>query len=679
MGRLVGAADSQVVIFNQTAPRLLAALSEGNLPDALHYWSILQQENLIGYLGPAHFEPLSRSLANLLSVPGQERAWADTVLEPVQTMALTAAPYHTDGLLACMLYYVRSKDGPAALALYHRYLDTSSAAAWAGTSEQETEPQEQDELASMRESRSMSSTGGIDLRMAAIAAYALNDGFYEGMAMSLQSPVRLPRITYAESFVKTHLGHDPAFAEKVEAYVRTFERARLVSRPGLLSKHIENISADNNVAALEKLYTSIDEAFEDPYAWLTTNPGEVSSKRPVLLTESIWASFIFTFVHCGRPGLVEKVWDDMYKRGAVPGAASWTALIDGYGTLGQVDKSNSYFEAMIAQGVVPTASTYRALIHALFRAQAQEDAMRRFAEFREKASSFPEDEQVAVFNVALNGLLSWKPRVQNDVVKERDTRAAEARALFESMRLSGPKPDIITYNTMLAYYGKRRDMASSAEILELLTADGATGDVFTFSIILTAMLNVGRQDAQEIMLNVMRKHGVRPNVATFTGIMTHQIRHGSVENVKESLRMLQRMEVDPDKHMHPNQFTYTSIIAAISRHPELNPELIDEYTQSILKRMAVQGIRPNRTTYHHLIAASLENPSPMGAHRALGFYQEMVHQRMVLIYNTWYILLNGLFKRKDWAIGKVIAGDMLRSGFRPTGTLQEIVGRIMQH
>jgi pentatricopeptide repeat protein len=680
MGRFTSSVDSQVVIFNQTYPRLQTALLDGSIPDALHHWNTLSREGLLGYLGPSHYEPISRLLAKLLSRRGQEGAWAETVLETVETMALAAVAYAPDSLLACMMYYIRSKNGPAALALYNRYLVSDAFAAWREADGQLAGSVDTNELATIRdEQQAAVMPGRTDLHLAAIAAYALDDRFHEGMTMCLQSDIRLLRLSAAESFANTHFANDKPFADKVEAYIRTFDRARLAFRPALMIKHIENLTADNNITGLEKLYTSLIDGFSGPHGWLAADPAAVSNTRPVLMTESIWASFIFAFIHCGRSGAVEKLWDDMHTYGATPGAGAWTALIDAYGTLGEATKSKSYFDAMKSQGILPAAPTYRAIIHALFTNSRQEEAMYCFADYKKVASSFAEEDQVAVLNAVLNGLLAWKPSSKADVSKDRDGRAAEAHALFESMRTSGPKPDIISYNTMLAYYSRRADLASLAKILGELTQDGATGDVFTFSIILSAMLKAGRKDAQEIMLNTMRKHGVRPNVATYTGIMTHQIRHGTEENVHEALRMLQRMEVDADKYMQPNQVTYASIISAISHNSSLSADLIDEYTQHILQRMALRNVRPTRSTYHHLISASLDNPSPKGIQRALGLYREMAGRKMHFIYNSWYIIISGLYKRQEWELAKVIVGDMLRSGFRPHGSLQDMVTRIMRN
>jgi pentatricopeptide repeat protein len=451
-------------------------------------------------------------------------------------------------------------------------------------------------------------------------------------------------------------------------FVNCLHHAKLIEVPTLLEYKVGKLTSKQDVPAIKHLYEEITKGFNGPDQWLKATKGAQAPHYALLMPESAWASFIFAFIHCGQTGLGGGVWEDMLGLGLSPGAACWNALISAHGTSGDYVQCKHQFAVMKKQGVKPDAHSYRALIFSLYSAHKCEDAMFYFEEFRTLQAGFSMDDQLMVYNVTLNGLLRH--------VKEDPQNEAIGRRLFDSMRANGPKPDLRSYNILLAYYGRRKMLKACAQTLELMTSDGLIGDVYTYTIILSAMLRAGRVDAREIVLRTMRAQGIQPNSGTYTNIITDMVKDGTEDNIVDAMNEITRLEASRDKDVHPNEITYTAVINAIVRNTDLSPQLKDDYIQHLRDRMKQRGIVPNRTTFHNLIAASLDDPMPSGIHRAMSYYKEMGERGIHMVQDSWYILIQGMANRGEYGLAHQLIRDMVISGFKPSGSLLRVVDRV---
>jgi pentatricopeptide repeat protein len=200
------------------------------------------------------------------------------------------------------------------------------------------------------------------------------------------------------------------------------------------------------------------------------------------------------------------------------------------------------------------------------------------------------------------------------------------------------------------------------------------GDVYSYSIILSALLDVGRADAPQLLLDIMRKQGVQPNVAIFSAIIDQQMREGSEKNLRAAMRLLHEMEQDDSTK--PNATTYTSILTGLYRGTWLSAESAEEWRREIVGRMERDGVELTLPIYHTLIRACLEYPHPEGLQHAIRYYREMTRRKVPFIQTTWYILLAGLLQRGEWTMADEMADEMFMSGIQPKGSLLQLVGKI---
>jgi len=251
-----------------------------------------------------------------------------------------------------------------------------------------------------------------------------------------------------------------------------------------------------------------------------------------------------------------------------------------------------------------------------------------------------------------------------------------ARNILKEMSEHGPKPDIVSYNTFLRHYGRIGDMKSLAEVLRALKPAGVQPDVHSFTTVLSALYKAGKTDAHIKTLEVMRTMGVQPNVATYSAIIDFIVRQEGEENFRKAVDLLEEMENSPNGNCRPNEVTYTSLLTGLHRDGSISAQNVRTYTAELLGRMRKHGTLPNRTTYHILIKACLENSEPEGLEAALGYYREMEKRRIRLLNDTWYVMLAGLLRRGDIALAGEILQDMFKREHVPEGALATLVERI---
>ncbi|KDQ63515.1 hypothetical protein JAAARDRAFT_29537 [Jaapia argillacea MUCL 33604] len=666
------AESDHIEAFNATIASLRGALRAGDISSARKEWVNLETRGFLGLLGPSQSENFSREVAYLVA---KERvsAWSDEDLAAIENIALVSAAGRAwDGLQACMLARIRKNDPDGALALYSSYLERSDQAeVMAKDSDVGKEEDEENvyggnhplisELPGGSESHPARYIPGRGpLVLAAIAAHASKDSFQGALHLTLTTSFKFVAFLIQELLKRLD---DDSLRVKVEEYIRRLRVAKLLSQPPTFHKHVSNLANESAVAQLEDLYQSVLDGFSGPYSWLAATPEAVCPQRPVLMVPMAWGCFISGFLSCQQRALADKVWTELGERGVPPSVAIWTSLIEGYSHINAPQEALVAWKNMLAQQIKPDTKAFLAIISTLFTCRRPDEAIEKFRQFEKAKPQLESTEgnpaSLIVYNAVLHGFLI------ND-------READARALLDRLKQTGPHPDIVTYNSLLRFYGRKGSLKALAASLQSLVSDGLVGDVFTFSTILSALLKAGREDATTMVTNLMLKHGLEPNVATYTSILDQQIREEDIKSFRAAFDLLRWMETQSPL-IQPNDVTYTCVLAGMYRHNWLDPKVREDCRKWIVQRMESRKIAPNRVTYHILLKGCLENPSPDGVNEAMKYYDEMRRRRFYFASDTWWVLLGGLVRRRDWKLAMQIVEDIKKSGFVPRGGLLNLI------
>ena len=647
-------------LFVKTTTRLEAILGPGGLSGVPELWETLVSRNLLKYLGIPQLHMYSRFIASMYGrKPGSGDGWSAEDKGTMQTIAIyTALCGHPEAIHAVMLHHLTANEPDEVLGLYRTYTTSQSK----NQTPQPTEGVSIPEDLVPQEERT-------DVFLGAIAAYAMKGSFSDAVRLVVESHAR---IIYGA--VEHHI-HTFPNASVLESYVRRLELVYLLAHPPAFFKHVDNLARDRATNKLEILCRDIISAVLGEEPWLVVTEEQKSNERPVVVPRFTWTTLVTALTKCKRPDLAGRLWEDMIGCGVTLDASIWSAVFDGYSASGEWQESLVAWDMMLGQGVEPEPLTYRAIIATLFKARRPNDAITRFKEYEEnwvgnkkqRSADLVEkysSQTLSLYNTVLHGLLA---------TRNRDTHAF---ALFEQMKADGPTPDLISWNTIMGYYGRRGNMKLISSTLQSLKESGFSPDVFTYSIILAALLKVGREDAPQLILDMMKKDGINPGAAVNTTIIDQLLQEPDAKNIKAAFNILNRMEGERAHTERPTDVTYTTMLTGIYRWG-MGGE-VEAYHSDILQRMGKRGIQFNRATSHILIRAALDSSSREGPRYAMEHFNRMVRLRIEPDSDTWYIILGGMLRRGEIQIANDLLEEMARRRYEPTGALVRLVRRIRE-
>lgn len=651
---------NSIDLFVKTITKLEVTLGRNEISGVRELWATLVSRNLLEYLGIPQLQRYSRSIASMYGCkPSSSNQWSVEDKEIMKTIAIyTALSGHSEAIRAVMLHHLKAHEPDEALELYQTYT--------ASQSKNQT-PQQPEPTEGVSIPEDPVHPEKTDVLLGAIAAYAMKGSFSDAVSMVAESHARIIHRT-----VEHHI-HTFPNAPTVESYVRRLELVYLLAHPPVFLKHVDNLTRDRAASQLETLCKNIIAAILGEEPWLVVTEEQKSNERPVVVPCFTWTTLITALTKCKRPDLAGRLWEDMVKCGIEPDASIWTAVFDGYSALGAWRESLATWDAMLAQDVEPGPLTYRAIIATLFKARRPDDAIKKFKEYEEnwvgKGKEHSGDladnyssQTLSLYNTVLHGLLT------------NSNRGDHALGLFEQMKTNGPTPDLISWNTIMGYYGKRGNMKMISSTLQGLKESGLSPDIFTYSIILTALLKAGREDAPQLILDMMKKDDINPGAAVNTKIIDQLLQEPDARNIKAAFNILNRMEGERTPAERPNEVTYTTMLTGIYRWG--SGEETETYRSDILRRMGKRGVQFNRATCHILIRAALESSSREGARYALDHFNRMVRLKIEPDFDTWYIILDGMLRRREIRVAKDLLDEMARRRYEPTGALSVMVNRI---
>lgn len=647
--------DAVIDTRNALVAQIQKAVDSEDLVLALTKWQSLEtQKETVpdeeGFLLPRSTEEkLSELLAARIRQGG---LWNEDMKTLALRFALEAASRHsTEALYAFMVKNIHENNPNAILKLYQKFCEKI------GSTKLKAEDEGLALLDEVNDEQNFD-PGRISICLAAITAHAMKDSFQTALDTYLAANIRARN--YRKTQILQLLKDNCDLQQKVSKYLDRLETAALVSRPTSLSKHVINLAHPRSAKLLEKLYNEIYEGINGPDPYLAADESGLSDTKVFAMTEVGWTALQTAFIRSERTDLAARMWDDLSKCGIRPGVSMWTALLDTYADLRDSRQAMLTWNMMLRQNLNPDALSYRAIIAALFGDNKPQDAIKRFKEYQRTFKEL-DSAALAVYNTVLRGLL-------------RINLLRDANTLMSTMVKTGPNPDLVSYNTYLGYYSRQKDFKGLAGIVNKMSEENVTGDVVTFSTILSALLQVGKQDAPDIILSLMHKQGIRPNVATYTSIIDHLMRQQTEEDLRAALNLLNKME--QDESTRPNEVTYTSILTALHRGNWISRQRADEVRKDVVSRMRRFRISFRLPTYHILIRAALESPDPKGHLDALALVQEMESQGLPRMNTTWYILLWGLMQRGLWDMAREMVSKMYLSGHVPTSSLVKLIDEI---
>ncbi|KAG6547602.1 hypothetical protein Mapa_011051 [Marchantia paleacea] len=291
--------------------------------------------------------------------------------------------------------------------------------------------------------------------------------------------------------------------------------------------------------------------------------------------------------------------------------------------------------------------------------------------------------------------------------------AKKAEEYLERMAEFGVQPDVLTFNILIKLFAKTGEADQLLNILEQMEEHAIEPDLSTLNSLVSAYTALGQLDEAERLVHSMQhaagqlrhsksdgdcasqleehrdvgkvspwvekitkgyegaeeigktgkgsrslqagwKYTVKPDVRTYTTLMNGYVKKG---RMKDAVQLLIAMRNEEDARSHPNEVTYTTVIAAC-----VSLGLMDE-ARSVLLEMAVQKVPANLVTYNTLLKGYCRAGQLSKAYelvkdmKVAGLFPDVVS------YNT---LINGCIQRDDNVVALEVFREMRSAGIAPS-------------
>ncbi|CAN0027358.1 unnamed protein product [Scytosiphon promiscuus] len=268
----------------------------------------------------------------------------------------------------------------------------------------------------------------------------------------------------------------------------------------------------------------------------------------------------------------------MHAWGVTPNQMSFNTVMDAYARQGNVDNVVKIYNYMQAEGISPDVITTTILVKAQVSSGDVDAGARTLIEMM-KSSNLKDKLDAFPFNTIIKGLmktLEWE----------------KAMDLFRGMRYNNVKPNLMTFNTLIAGLNRAHVPTIALELYEeMMEMGGIAPDVYTYSSLVTAYARLGDVENAVKVLSDMAKSGVKPNRFTLSSVMQACIKG---KQPKAALQVYEQLTKSGGVGVRPDEVIATLVVQAHAMLGEF-----DEAFQAITA-MGKSG-QDNKVSFNHLI------------------------------------------------------------------------------
>ncbi|XP_045806007.1 pentatricopeptide repeat-containing protein At4g16390, chloroplastic-like [Trifolium pratense] len=261
----------------------------------------------------------------------------------------------------------------------------------------------------------------------------------------------------------------------------------------------------------------------------------------------------------------QKVFDDMLQRGVKPDNITFTTMINCARMSALSNKAVEWFEKMPGFGCEPDAITCSAMVCAYARTNHVDMAQRLYD--RAKTEIWPID--VVTFSALIkmydlvgnyDGCLNMYLEMMGLGVKPnlitynillaaimRGKRHWQAKTIYQEMKSSGVSPDFITYSTLLRVYTRAQLGEDALGVYKEMKGKGMEVGIDLYNVLLAMCADVGFNDeALEIFEDMKSSGTCQPDSWSFSALINIYSNSGKVSEAEGILDEMIKSGFEPN-------------------------------------------------------------------------------------------------------------------------------------
>jgi len=243
-----------------------------------------------------------------------------------------------------------------------------------------------------------------------------------------------------------------------------------------------------------------------------------------------------------------------------------------------VDKSREIITYMLEKGPEPDMFSYSLYMSTCVKTRQSANALEMYDNIKARGVM----RNVVIHNIAIRAMMD----VQDGHLR--------VDSLLQDMEAEGCKPDIRSYNTLLALSLKNGEAAEAVKLVDKINAEGYEFDTYTYRALLQAYSMTGQTDKAWDLLSSMRSSCVVGDRCSFKYLVE------ACSQKKETHRVVQLLEVMKRGRVKPDELFY---VAAIRSCAEDESAQSQDKAVSLIKEMRCNGMSPHTHVYNLALKA----------------------------------------------------------------------------
>ncbi|PKA51558.1 Pentatricopeptide repeat-containing protein [Apostasia shenzhenica] len=234
----------------------------------------------------------------------------------------------------------------------------------------------------------------------------------------------------------------------------------------------------------------------------------------------------------------------------------------------------------------------------------------------------------------------------------RSGMSTEAMSVLSSMKASGIRPNIISYNSVIDACGKGGvDLEITVRIFREMLRNGICPDRKTFNSLLAGCSRAGRLEDARILLDEMIDLGIGRDIYTYNTFVDVLCKGGNMELAIEVLSDMVANDV------YPNVVTYSTLIDGYTK--------LERYEEALNLYMETRslGIQLDRVCYNTLLSIYVKVGRYEEIARVCDEMEVMGIDKDTVTYNS---LITGYGKQGRFDVVNCLIQDMREKGIAPS-------------
>ncbi|KAI3498397.1 hypothetical protein L1887_34171 [Cichorium endivia] len=258
---------------------------------------------------------------------------------------------------------------------------------------------------------------------------------------------------------------------------------------------------------------------------------ELMKEKGCTPSTATFSTIINAFSKEGNIKDAKKTFDQMQVMGVTPNSSVYNALMDGFVKAKEIDKATNLLEEMKNNHVKADGVTFNILVAGYYKYERTAN-LDHWLEYINQSMSklLPDDSlpDVSVARLCLEG----KPD--------------EATKLLEDMLKKGLPLSVISFNSIISAYSKKRLETKAFEAYHMMIKYGVTPSSSTCNSLLMCLSRNGKLlEAEELMCN-MKERDFPVNKVAFTVIIDGYFKIGDVMGAQRLWAFMENISTSPD-------------------------------------------------------------------------------------------------------------------------------------